>query len=245
MIFQLQGTESTMPFPSPELATRKPDGLLAVGGDLSKERLLQAYSQGIFPWYSKGQPILWWCPDPRAVLYPENIHVSRSLKRKIKKGGFILKIDRNFPMVMSSCAMPRKGQEGTWLLPEMRLAYQNMFNNDYAHSIELWKKNSLVGGLYGLSIGTVFFGESMFSSIPDASKIIMVYLMNLLKKYNFSFMDCQIFNSHLGRMGAIEIPRSRFLSELAIALKENPSTDIWNQPNIDCSELVIVEGKND
>ena len=214
MIFQLQGTESTMPFPSPELATRKPDGLLAVGGDLSKERLLQAYSQGIFPWYSKGQPILWWCPDPRAVLYPENIHVSRSLKRKIKKGGFTLKIDRNFPMVMSSCAMPRKGQEGTWLLPEMRLAYQNMFNNDYAHSIELWKKNSLVGGLYGLSIGTVFFGESMFSSESNASKIALVYLARKLEDMEFKLIDCQVNSPHIQTLGAKLIAREKFTTIL-------------------------------
>ncbi len=239
MIFQLQGTEPTMPFPSPELATRKPDGLLAVGGDLSKDRLLQAYSQGIFPWYSQGQPILWWCPDPRAVIYPENIHISRSLYKQIKKGGLSLKIDRNFPMVISSCAAPRQNQEGTWLLPEMRLAYQNMFNNDYAHSIELWQKNKLVGGLYGICIGSVFFGESMFSGIPNASKIIMVYLMDLLKKYNFAFMDCQIFNPHLGKMGAIEIPRARFLSELSIALRKKPSPDVWNQSDIDCSEILF------
>lgn len=237
MIFQLQGTPPDTPFPIAELATQEPDGLLAVGGDLSRPRLLQAYSQGIFPWYSEGQPILWWSPDPRAVLYPRDIHVSRSLRRRLRKGGLFVKIDTRFDAVLEACAAPRAHQEGTWLLPEMRRAYLDLHCHGDAHSIELWDEDELVGGLYGVSLGGAFFGESMFSRSTDASKVILVYLAEFLRSQGYAFLDCQVFNPHLASMGAVEIPRSRFLSELAIALRLSPATDAWIQPPLECSRL--------
>jgi len=237
MIFQLDGTPPDTRFPDPQLAEKDPDGLLAIGGDLSHERLLNAYSQGIFPWYSEDQPLLWWSPNPRTVLYPQHVHVSRSLKRLMRRGGLTLRIDKAFEQVTAECAADRPGQDGTWLLPEMRAAYCELHDMGVAHSIELWQGRELVGGMYGVSIGAAFFGESMFSRIPSASRIVMVYLCEQLQRHHFHFLDCQVFNPHLGRMGAVEIPRSRFLEELQVALHSQADHGIWSCPPLDCSSL--------
>jgi len=241
MIFHLDGTAPDTPFPNPELATRDPDGLLSVGGDLSRTRLLQAYSQGIFPWYSDGQPILWWSPDPRTVLYPGDIHVSHSLKKRLRKGGLELRLDTAFNAVTEACAEPRDTQDGTWLLPEMRAAYAELHRSGDAHSIELWRNRELVGGMYGIAMGGAFFGESMFSRVTDASKIVMVYLAEQLQEHGFRFLDCQVFNPHLASMGAVEIPRSRFLTELEAALTLQPASSLWQQPPLDCQKLAHAE----
>lgn len=238
MIYQLSGTPPDLPFPDPRLAETEPNGLLAVGGDLSRPRLLQAYRQGIFPWYAEGQPLLWWSPDPRTVLYPGQIHISRSLRRRLRKGGLELRIDSAFDQVTAACAEPRGDENGTWLLPEMRRAYAELHRHGDAHAIELWSDQALVGGLYGVAIGQAFFGESMFSRIVDASKIVMVYLAQLLAAHDYAFLDCQVFNPHLARMGAVEIPRDRFLRELRLATVRPGDAAIWQQPPRDCGLLV-------
>jgi leucyl/phenylalanyl-tRNA--protein transferase len=237
MIFQLDGTPADTPFPDPILAEREPDGLLAIGGDLSCTRLLHAYRQGIFPWYGEGQPLLWWSPDPRTLLYPEEVHVSRSLKRRLRKGGLLLRLDSAFAQVTAACAAPRRGQDGTWLLPEMRAAYAALHRAGHAHSIELWRGGRLVGGLYGVAVGRAFFGESMFSLVPDASKIVMVYLAELLARHAFAFLDCQVFNPHLARMGAIEVPRARFLEELHNATADTAPPAAWREKPVPCEQL--------
>jgi len=237
MIFHLDGTSPITPFPDPALAANEPNGLLAVGGELSRQRLMQAYRQGIFPWYSEGQPILWWSPDPRTVLYPENIHVSRSLKKRLRRGGLTLKFDTHFEAVIKACAEPRSDQDGTWLLPEMQKAYMELFRHGHTHSIELWNQDELVGGMYGVAIGRAFFGESMFSRIPDASKIVMVYAAEQMLAHDFMFLDCQVFNPHLASMGAVEIARGHFLQKLHQAVKGAPRPGMWQAPPIDCSRL--------
>ena len=226
MIFQLDGTPPGIPFPDPSLAETDPDGLLAVGGDLSVERLVNAYRTGIFPWYSEGQPILWWSPDPRTVLYPEHIHIARSLKRQMRAAPLDFRLDTAFAQVTSACAAPRAHQDGTWLLPEMRAAYQALHKAGIAHSAELWQGDRLVGGMYGLAIGGVFFGESMFSRITSASRMVMVVLSQLLLKHRYRMLDCQVYNPHLERMGAVEIERGHFLATLrdTVAL---PEPDLW------------------
>lgn len=200
-------------FPDPRLATES--GLVAIGGDLSPETILKAYKKGIFPWYSEGDPILWWSPDPRMVLYPKDLKISRSLKKVLKKNKFTITFNRDFPSVIKMCAKtPRKGQDGTWILPEIIQAYTKLHEMGYAHSVEAYIGDELVGGLYGVVIGKVFFGESMFSKVSDASKVAFVHLVEKLKNEGFHFIDCQVSSHHLARFGAIEIPRDRFLEEL-------------------------------
>lgn len=205
-------------FPDVELALREPDGLLAIGGDLSSERLLAAYKNGIFPWYSEEHPILWWSPDPRMVLKPSDVKVSRSLAKTIKKQKFTITFDQDFENVIRSCSKPRleKGQlqDQTWILEEMINAYINMHNKGYAHSIECWLDDKLVGGLYGIALGQVFFGESMFSRVSDASKTAFVFLCKQLEKWNFKLIDCQVYTSHLANLGAAMIPRHEFIEVL-------------------------------
>ncbi|MFH2047623.1 MAG: leucyl/phenylalanyl-tRNA--protein transferase [Pseudomonadota bacterium] len=204
-------------FPPPQLAGE--EGLLAIGGDLSKERLLLAYNLGIFPWYSKGEPILWWSPDPRLVLYPDEIRVSKSLYKVIKKEIFHITFDSAFEQVINSCAFTNNRKtEGTWIVPEMIDAYCMLHKSGYAHSVEAWKDNKLAGGLYGVSLGKCFFGESMFSVESNASKVAFVALSQYLKDNAFDFIDCQIATEHLKRFGAKEIPRSLFLKQLKKAL---------------------------
>ena len=198
-------------FPAVEQALTEPDGLLAAGGSLSPEILLKAYRSGIFPWYSQGQPVLWWSPDPRCVLFPEKLKISRSLRKTLKREPFIVRQDAAFRDVMLNCAKPRKDVDGTWITHEMLEAYCHMHELGYAHSVECWQDNELVGGLYGILLGEVFFGESMFSSKTDASKVALEYLCNSIRP---KLIDVQVYSDHMERMGAEMIPRSEFIQYL-------------------------------
>lgn len=214
-------------FPSPYLASK--EGLLAIGGDLSPKRLLLAYSNGIFPWYSEGEPILWWSPDPRLVLYPAELNVSRSLKKVLKQDIFKVTLDRAFQDVIAECARVRlENHEGTWIVDDMVQAYCRLHESGFAHSIEAWHDNRLAGGLYGVSLGKCFFGESMFTRITNASKVAMVALVEHLQQLNFDFIDCQITTAHLTRFGAREISRANYLDELAEALKAATLKGKWS-----------------
>lgn len=203
-------------FPPVDKALTEPDGLLAIGGDLSPERIIIAYLNGIFPWYSPGQPILWWSPNPRAVLFPEKLHVSRSLAKIIRKKEFTTTIDQAFGQVIKACAqIPRHNQDGTWITDEMQQAYMKLHQLGIAHSAECWNNGQLVGGLYGIALGKVFFGESMFSRQSNASKVAFVHLLDELKKSNYALIDCQVTTDHLLSLGAEEIPRKQFLQLVA------------------------------
>jgi len=218
-------------FPPPDLS--EPDGLLAVGGDLRIERLLLAYSMGIFPWYDQDTPILWWSPDPRLVLDPAGVHVSRSLARTLRQGRFQVTVDRAFDRVVRGCSLqPRPDQEGTWILPEVIDAYGRLHRAGFAHSIEVWQDQQLVGGLYGVSLGRAFFGESMFSRVSNASKVALVYLGALLSAWQFNVIDCQMTTPHLERMGAYEIPRAQFLERLQAALAQRTIRGPWRLPSV-------------
>lgn len=208
-------------FPDVREALREPDGLLAVGGDLSVGRLLNAYRHGIFPWYSAGDPILWWSPDPRTVLFPDRLHVSASLRKLLRRGRFLVTMDRDFPAVVNACAAPREPDGGTWLVPEMIGAYRMLHVRGHAHSVEVWRDGALVGGLYGVAVGALFFGESMFSRESNASKVALVHLCQRLADWGFGLIDCQVVTEHLLRMGAEQIRRARFI-ELVRALRDRP-----------------------
>ncbi|MFT5351754.1 MAG: leucyl/phenylalanyl-tRNA--protein transferase [Planctomycetota bacterium] len=201
-------------FPDVSSALRDPDGLLAIGGDLSAERLLTAYQQGIFPWYSEGQPILWWSPDPRCVLIPENLKISRSLSKTIKKNIYQISFNKAFEKVIRACAEPRTNASGTWITDDMLHAYLELHEKGHAVSIECWHDEALVGGLYGIVIGKIFFGESMFSRMSDASKVALVHLTQTLKSHDFKLVDCQVHSSHLQSLGAIPMQRKLFISYL-------------------------------
>jgi leucyl/phenylalanyl-tRNA--protein transferase len=214
-------------FPEPELS--REDGLLAVGGDLSLERLILAYRMGIFPWYSQGEPVLWWSPDPRLVLYPGALLVSRSLMKTLKQGRFIVTLDQDFRQVIAACAgAPRENQPGTWITADMMDAYCRLHEAGFAHSVEVWNRKELAGGLYGVSLGKCFFGESMFSRQNNASKVGLATLVNLLQKWSFHLIDCQVTTHHLVRLGAREIPRKQFMAELKLALKSPTRKGKWN-----------------
>ncbi|MBA2484129.1 MAG: leucyl/phenylalanyl-tRNA--protein transferase [Nitrosomonas sp.] len=203
------------PFPPLEMALTEPNGLLAAGSDLSPQRLISAYRKGIFPWFNEGEPILWWSPDPRMVLFPSELKISRSLKKVLKKGHYKICVDRHFEQVIRSCATaPRQGQLGTWIHPEIVAAYTTLHKMGLAHSVETWIDDKLAGGLYGISLGKVFYGESMFSSITDASKIALVYLVKYLELQGVSMIDCQMKTAHLASFGAREIPRKEFSQKL-------------------------------
>lgn len=204
-------TAENFNFPDAECALRVPDGLLAVGGDLAPERLIAAYQNGIFPWYNEGQPILWWSPDPRAVLFPQRLHVSRSLRKVIRKEIYTVSYDQAFRAVMEGCAAPRALADGTWISPAMRNAYCTLHELGIAHSIEAWRDGVLAGGLYGVALGKVFFGESMFSRSPNASKVAFVRLTERLHEWDYRLIDCQMPSEHLLRFGAELIPRKRFI----------------------------------
>ncbi len=221
-------------FPPLELAT--PDGLIAIGGDLSAERLIKASQNGIFPWYSPGDPILWWTPDPRCVLFPENFKVSRSLTKSIQNKGFEFHLDRTFPAVISQCASLREN-EGTWITDEMKQSYCHLQSLGFAHSVETWQDGKLVGGLYGIALGGVFFGESMFSLVTDASKAALAFLVNQLSHWGFSVIDCQVTSAHLLSLGAEEISRSDFMKNLESALKLPGRPGCWTD-----KEVVISRG---
>jgi len=197
-------------FPPPEQALDDPAGLLAAGGDLSPARLLAAYRRGIFPWYSPGQPVLWWSPDPRAVLFPQEFRMSRSLGKTLRNGGFRLSVDEDFPAVIDGCAAPRPHSLGTWITPEMREAYLELHHLGRAHSIEARLGGELVGGLYGVRLGGVFFGESMFSGVRDASKVALAHLVALCRRSGIAVIDCQLASRHLESLGARSIPRAQF-----------------------------------
>ena len=201
-------------FPDVELALHDPNGLLAVGGDLSTTRLLQAYKLGIFPWYNEDQPILWWCPDPRAVLLPEWLKISRSLRKTLKRTPFRVSFDQAFSQVLKGCAAPRRDGLGTWISPDMERAYNRLFKQGHAHSVECWQNGTLMGGLYGVAIGRVFFGESMFSRTTDASKVALVYLVRQLQAWGFRMIDCQVSSAHLASLGAADLPRHEFTAML-------------------------------
>jgi len=213
-------------FPSPELA--EDDGLLAVGGDLGVERLLLAYSMGIFPWYDEDSPVLWWSPDPRLVLLPEEMKVSRSLRQTIKKGEYDVTFDTAFDKVIMSCAgANRKEQDGTWITDDMMDAYQRLHEAGFAHSVESRYEGELAGGLYGVALGGVFFGESMFAGRSNASKVAFVKLVELLKQWGYRMIDCQVTTEHLVRFGAREIPRTEFLKLLKKYLKIQTPRGKW------------------
>lgn len=205
-------------FPDPAFALEEPDGLLAVGGDLSPARLLNAYRQGIFPWYSEGQQILWWSPNPRAVLYPEQLKISRSLQKNLRKRPFRVTMDTTFAQVIAKCSESRidkdGSQSGTWITEEMKQAYIELHRIGFAHSVECWEGEELVGGLYGVSMGKVFFGESMFARRSDASKIGFAHLVKQLTTWGFALIDCQVHSEHLASLGAVDIPRDNFLELL-------------------------------
>ncbi len=202
------------PFPATDLALEYPPGLLAAGGDLSPARLVNAYRHGIFPWYSGDEPILWWSPAPRCVLYPERVHVSRRLRRRYNQGDFTLTTDKAFTQVIEACALTRQDGGGTWITSEMMDAYITLHEMGIAHSVEVWLDDELAGGIYGLAIGPVFFGESMFSKVNDASKIALVALCRQLLLWGFSLMDCQVSNPHLLSMGAENVSRAIFEQHL-------------------------------
>jgi leucyl/phenylalanyl-tRNA--protein transferase len=228
MLFLLDPNDPHAPFPDTSMAEREPEGLLAVGGDLSVPRLLNAYRRGIFPWYSEGDPILWWSPDPRTVLTPGEIRVSRSLRKTLRRRLFAVTIDRDFDSVIEACAQPRPGGDGTWLLPEMISAYQRLHRQGWAHSVEVWRAGELVGGLYGVALGRVFFGESMFSRVSDASKVALVHMCRSLQRWGFALIDCQVVTGHLLHMGARQIPREHFNSILQRWATEPCRPGLWD-----------------
>ncbi|MED5532468.1 MAG: leucyl/phenylalanyl-tRNA--protein transferase [Pseudomonadota bacterium] len=216
----------------PPLEAASPEGLLAVGGDLNPDRLLSAYRQGIFPWYSDDQPILWWSPDPRAVLYPSKLHISKSLRKSLRTRGFEVSADRAFALVIAACAESRNRGEGTWITSGMQDAYCALHRMGYAHSVETWHNGELVGGLYGLAIGKAFFGESMFSRVANASKTALVGLATSLAAEGYRFIDCQVVSEHLTSLGAEATPRDRFAAELheAVGFPDKAARWHWAMP---------------
>jgi leucyl/phenylalanyl-tRNA--protein transferase len=214
-------------FPDPEWAN--PDGLLAVGGDLRQERLLLAYRMGIFPWYERGYPILWWSPSRRCVMEPEKFHISRSLQRLLRQGRFTVTFDQAFPDVIRACAETRIAQgKGTWITEEMIDAYCTLHQSGFAHSVEAWNGEHLAGGIYGISLGRAFFGESMFASVTNASKVVFATLAQRLADWQFTLIDCQIINPHLQRLGAYDISRADFLRRLAEARRFPTRRGKWH-----------------
>jgi len=215
------------PFPDVERALAEPNGLLAAGGDLSTPRLLEAYRTGIFPWFAGDQPILWWSPDPRMVLYPAELKVSRSLARTMRKAHFELRADTAFDAVIDACRQPRRGESGTWITRAMADAYSALHRAGFAHSVETWLDGELVGGLYGVAIGRAFFGESMFTRVSDASKVAFVTLVELLRHWDFGIIDCQMNTAHLASFGAREIPRTEFARRLRELVHYAPVPVPW------------------
>ena len=215
------------PFPPVSKALQSPNGLLCAGGDLSPERIVEAYSHGIFPWFSEGDPILWWSPDPRMVLFPAELKVSRSLRKAVARGDYETRVDTAFRDVMEACAQPRSGQGGTWIVPEMVDAYTQLHERGLAHSVESWQDGELVGGLYGVALGKVFFGESMFARAPDASKVALVKLVERLAAGGYRVIDCQQATAHLASLGAREIPRKTFAQLVEESIQYPLSGQRW------------------
>ena len=215
------------PFPPVETALAEPNGLLAAGDELSAERLLEAYQQGIFPWFNADQPVLWWSPDPRMVLLPAELRVARSLAKVLRNRVYEVRADSAFRTVMQACAKPRNHQNGTWISPAMIEAYHALHRRGIAHSIETWIDGELAGGLYGVAIGRMFYGESMFTRVTDASKIALVHLVRQLERWGFGMIDCQMHTAHLGRMGGREIPRAAFMRKLGELVNYPPISGTW------------------
>jgi leucyl/phenylalanyl-tRNA--protein transferase len=215
------------PFPPVERALRDPNGLLAAGADLSAERLLDAYEHGIFPWFGEDDPLLWWSPDPRMVLFTSEVHISRSLRKTIRSGRMQVSLDSCFAQVIEGCAEPRRGQDGTWITNEMTAAYRTLFDLGHAHSVEVWDGDGLVGGLYGVAIGRMFYGESMFSRVSDASKVALVALAGQIARWGFPCIDCQMSTRHLSSLGAREVSRATFLRHLRSLVRQPPVPSPW------------------
>ena len=220
-------SHSPIDYDFPPLDAASPEGLLAIGGDLCPDRILSAYRKGIFPWFSGDQPILWWSPNPRAVLFPSKIRISRSLKKNIRNRGFRITTDQAFVDVVKECAKDREQQKGTWITREMRDAYTALHSRGHAHSVETWQNGELVGGLYGISIGKAFFGESMFARVTDSSKTALVGLSSLLTTWEYHFIDCQVRSSHLDSLGAKCIPRNQFSKMLERAIRVPVAPHHW------------------
>jgi leucyl/phenylalanyl-tRNA--protein transferase len=216
--------QDNIPFPPVTQALANPNGLLAAGGDLSTARLLAAYRNGIFPWFSPDDPILWWSPDPRMVLFPHEFKLSASLKKTLRKGRFQIKADHAFERVVRACAAPRQGQSGTWIVEEIIAAYCELHRLGHAHSVEVWANDELVGGLYGVAIGKMFYGESMFSRRTDGSKIAFAHMARQLERWGFGMIDCQMHTPHLASLGAREIPRAEFIARLQDLINCEPET---------------------
>lgn len=214
--------ERNQPFPPLSHALAEPNGLLAAGGDLSAARLIDAYRHGIFPWYSAGQPLLWWSPDPRMVLVPGEMKISRSLGKRLRRHDFEVRVDHAFEAVMRACAAPRGGEAGTWITDEMIAAYTALHRQGFAHSVETWINGELAGGLYGVALGRMFYGESMFSRVSDASKIALAHLARQLQRWQFGLIDCQMNTAHLASLGAREIIRGDFVRQLKVLVNCEP-----------------------
>ena len=225
-------------FPPLETALREPDGLLAVGGDLSAERLLAAYRRGIFPWYNEGQPILWWSPDPRAVLLPGAFHLSRRAQRRLRRADLAIRFDSAFDRVVSACAGPRRSGSGTWITVEMAEAFGELHELGHGHSVEVWHGEQLVGGVYGLAIGAVFFGESMFSRVADASKLALAALVLALELRDFALIDCQVGSRHLDSLGCSYLSRQEFSDVLATATAAPRRPGKWRDWRLEKAELL-------
>ncbi len=223
----LNPNEPDQSFPPVDQALTEPDGLLAAGGCLSLQRLLNAYRNGIFPWYNPGEPILWWSPNPRLVLFPEQLCISRSLQKTIRRQSFEVTFDTAFAEVIKCCALPRAEEAGTWICEDIKQAYQELYRLGLAHSVEAWQAGKLVGGLYGVSLGQVFFGESMFHHCTDASKVAFVCLIEQLRQWNYQVIDCQVHTSHLCSLGAVEIARKDFVKLLDQYCELPPHASAW------------------
>lgn len=225
----LDPSRPDQPFPPARQALKHPNGLLAVGGCLSPQRIINAYKQGIFPWYNPGEPVLWWSPDPRLVLFPDKLRISRSLAKTIRKQQFRISFDNDFAAVLEGCASLRSSSQGTWLTREMQHAYIKLHHSGIAHSVEAWHEGQLVGGLYGLALGRVFFGESMFYRQTDASKVAFAYLVNKLNYSGYRLIDCQVRTEHLASLGAEEIDRPEFLHLLKRYCTDSPERSPWRE----------------
>lgn len=225
-------------FPELDAALSVPNGLLAAGGDLSPPRLLHAYEHGIFPWFDRGQPILWWSPDPRCVLPPADFHVARRLRRTLRQGTCEITWNRSFDRVIAACAEPRPQQSGTWITPDMMDAFCGLHRDGWAHSVEVWRGRRLVGGIYGLALGKVFFGESMFSRAPDASKTAMLALCRVLARNDFELLDCQLVSPHLLSLGASPMPRREFGRLVRRACAGRARFTAWPRAAVAARELL-------
>jgi len=225
-------------FPPVASAVTEPDGLLAAGGDLSKERLLYAYRNGIFPWYEEGQPLLWWSPDPRCIFLPGDFHVSRRLRRDLKHSAAEIRINTAFSDVVRECAGPRRSEQGTWITPAMMRAYNDLHEQGWAHSVEVWQSGKLAGGLYGLIIGKAFFGESMFSHASNASKMALLFVARHLLSSDICLLDCQVVSGHLTSLGARVVPRLEFVSHLDLACETANPFDDWPDAPAQCRDLL-------